>query len=605
MTRRTVLIADSAAPSFVHLHPPAPRARLAPTLSRRRLASLGALAWMLGLLAASAAPFSYQGRLVDGGALANGSYEITFRLFDQTSNGSLIGSAVVKNPVTVQSGLFTVELDFGDGAFTGAARWLEVAARPSGSVAPAETLTPRQAILAVPYAIRAFSGSGNASELTTGTVPDARLASSIARTSDLLTTSNALASLWTDLTTRINTLNASLLAISNAAQSTIPNGVNVVSVDPADAGLLGQGFVRFLSIPATGWKNGASGAPAARYAHSAVWTGKEWILWGGATGNGNLSSIGSRYDPDLDQWFSLSQIDPPSARQGHSAVGTPQGMIVWGGFGSGFLATGSIYSTNSSTWSPLPTLNAPAARDEHIAVWTGSRMLVWGGRNSGGLLADGALYDPVAKLWTQLGNAPGVEARQDAVGLWTGSQFLVWGGLGTSGELGSGARLPFTAGGSVAGNWAVMASAGAPSARVGHTAIWTGSRFIVWGGHSGSTFLATGAAYDPAQNTWQALPTLNTPSARSGHVAVWTGEEMLVFGGKDASGDLASGGAYKPSTGTWRSLSGAGTPIARREATATWTGTELLVFGGLQGNTPVAVLQRLNPQPTWHFYRKP
>ncbi len=572
---------------------------------------LAALALALGFVAApqpaSATPISYQGRLIDGATLANGSYEITFRLFDDATAGAQIGASLVKNPVSVQNGLFTVDLDFGDTAFPGGARWLELAARPAASVEPAETLSPRHAIHAVPYAIRAFSGSGSgdASELLTGTVPDARLAPNIARTSDILSTSNHLASLWDDLSSRLTTLNDSLLAISNAAQSTIPSGINVVSADPADAGLMGQGFVRFLTIPAAGWVNGSAGGPTARFAHSAVWTGQALILWGGSTGGGNLSALGSRYESDADQWFPLSEINPPAARHGHSAVWTPQGMIVWGGFGAGFLASGSRYSLETANWSPLPSLNAPTARDEHVAAWTGTRMVVWGGRNSGGLLADGALYDPVAQQWTPLATTGVIEPRQDAVGLWTGSQFLVWGGLGTSGELGTGARLPLT-GGAAPGAWSAMDTTGAPSARVGHSAVWTGQRMIVWGGHSGSVFRATGASYDPNLDSWQSLTSVNAPSARSGHVAVWTGEEMLVFGGRDAGGDVATGAAYNPAKGTWRPLSASGGPVARRDASAVWTGTELLVFGGLQGaSTPVASLQRLNPQPTWHFYRKP
>jgi hypothetical protein len=598
MTRRTVTPSAPVASSF--LTPPGP------AWLRRHLTRLSAFAWLLAALPLAASPITYQGRLVDGNVLANGPYEITFRLFDAATDGAPVGSRLLKNPVTVQNGLFTVELDFGDASFPGAPRWLELAARPAGSSDPAEVLSPRQAIHAVPYAIRAFSGSGsgNASELTSGTVPDARLAPTIARSSDLLAASNSLAALWNDLSIRITTLNASLLAISNAAQSTIPSGVNVVSTDPADAGLLSQGLVRFLTIPSAGWRNGATGTLAGRYEHSSVWTGQSWIVWGGITAGGNASSLGSRYDPELDQWFPLSEINPPSARQGHSAVWTPQGMIVWGGFGSAFLANGSLYSLTTASWSSLPTLNAPSARHEHVGVWTGSRMLVWGGRNSGGLLSDGGLYDPVSQQWTALANAPGIAARQNAVGIWTGSRFLVWGGLGNFGELGTGAVLPLT-GGSVPGTWSAMAASGAPTSRLGHTAVWTGNRFIVWGGQTGSTFHGDGAAYDPTLNSWQSVPSLNAPSARSGHVAVWTGEEMLVFGGKDASGDLASGGAYNPTSGTWRDLSGTGSPLARRDAAATWTGTELLVFGGRQGTTPVATLQRLNPQPTWHFYRKP
>lgn len=598
MLRRTAPLLPPTAPGIRAVF--ARRVRTLPFWSILALAAMH-----LGALPSRATPFTYQGRLVDGGTLANGNYDITFRLFDAATAGTQTGPDLIKSPVIVQNGLFTLDLDFGDAVFDGAARWLELSARPTGSSDPAELLSPRQPVHAVPYAIRALSGSGNnASDLTSGTVPDARLAPTIARSADLLTVSNSLATLWNDLSLRITTLNSSLLAISNAAQSTIPSGINVVSIDPADPGLLGQGMVRFLSIPATPWIHGPSGGPTARSAHSAVWTGDSLLVWGGATAGANLSSLGFRYDLTFDQWFPLSEIDTPSARRGHSAIWTGQSMVVWGGFGSTFLGSGAAYSLSNATWSLVPTLNAPAGRDEHVAVWTGARMVVWGGRNANGLLDNGGLYDPVAKAWTPLAPSPAIEARQDAVGLWTGSQFLVWGGLGTSGALGTGARLPFTAG-AIPGAWSAMEPSGAPSARVGHTAVWTGTRMIVWGGNTGSTFHGNGSAYDPTLNSWTPLPATGAPSPRSGHVAAWTGEEMLIVGGQTAAGEVASGAAYHPGTGTWRPLSGGGSPVARRAATGTWTGTDLLVFGGLQGSSPVAALQRLNPQPTWHFYRKP
>ena len=105
-------------------------------------------------------------------------------------------------------------------------------------------------------------------------------------------------------------------------------------------------------------------------------------------------------------------------------------------------------------------------------------------------------------------------------------------------------------------------------------------------------------------DTWTAVQTSGAPSARSGHVVVWTGTEMLIYGGEDASGALSSGGAYDVSANKWRSLNTAGSPVARANSRAVWSGTELLVFGGEEGGQPIASLQRLNPQPAWHFYRK-
>ena len=84
--------------------------------------------------AVAASPFTYQGRLVDGGALANGSYELTFRLFNDATAGAPVGSALVLAPVGVTNGLFTVSLDFGNSVFDGSARWLELAARTNGAL---------------------------------------------------------------------------------------------------------------------------------------------------------------------------------------------------------------------------------------------------------------------------------------------------------------------------------------------------------------------------------------------------------------------------------------------------------------------------------------
>ena len=74
--------------------------------------------------------------------------------------------------------------------------------------------------------------------------------------------------------------------------------------------------------------------------------------------------------------------------------------------------------------------------------------------------------------------------------------------------------------------------------RYWHTAVWTGSEMIVFGGMSsvGTTY-GDGSRYDPATDTWQLLPSLGSPGARQSHVAVWTGTKMVVWGGRaDASG---------------------------------------------------------------------
>ena len=57
--------------------------------------------------------------------------------------------------------------------------------------------------------------------------------------------------------------------------------------------------------------------------------------------------------------------------------------------------------------------------------------------------------------------------------------------------------------------WLPITAAGAPAARAGHTAVWTGAEMLVWGGNSDpsslggdKTALADGARYSPATDSW-------------------------------------------------------------------------------------------------------
>ena len=94
--------------------------------------------------------FTYQGRLNDGGAAANGSYDFQFTLYDAAAAGSQVGSTI-NQTLAVNDGLFTTSLDFGDGVFDGGARYLDIAVKLSGG-GGYTSLSPRQAINAVPYA---------------------------------------------------------------------------------------------------------------------------------------------------------------------------------------------------------------------------------------------------------------------------------------------------------------------------------------------------------------------------------------------------------------------------------------------------------------------
>jgi N-acetylneuraminic acid mutarotase len=218
-------------------------------------------------------------------------------------------------------------------------------------------------------------------------------------------------------------------------------------------------------------------------------------------------------------------------------------MIVWGGYlpGRGELQTGARYDPIANRWRSMSAENAPSARAEHCAVWTGKEMLVWGGLKqvlNNVSTGDGGRYDPENDTW-----------------------------------------YPIT-------------TTGAPSARRGHTAVWTGREMIVWGGSafiwegeygelSHTDFYNDGAAYSPGADKWTPLPiTPETPGRRTDHTAVWTGREMIVWGGASREDPAPAGGRYVEAGNTWKPLPTEFAPHARHAYSIIWTGAEMAICGG-------------------------
>ena len=209
-------------------------------------------------------------------------------------------------------------------------------------------------------------------------------------------------------------------------------------------------------------------------------------------------------------------------------------MIVWGGFvGSDDTKTGGRYNPHTNRWTATNTNNAPSARETHTAIWTGTEMIVWGGGGDGLRgLSTGGRYNPTTNSWaTTSGNAP--TARLGHTAVWTGTEMIVWGGeeVNPNPTRGTGGRFsPST------DTWVATSSNNGPSPRMNHTAVWTGTKMIVWGGYAHDVngnehFLNTGGKYDPATNSWIATGTANAPNGRELHTPVWTGSEMIVWGG--------------------------------------------------------------------------
>ena len=139
-----------------------------PVIIKHALPALLLCLFIFGTASAQNTSFTYQGRLTDAGALANGPYDIEFKLFDNA--GVQQGPSVTHEDVTPVDGSFVVVLDFGD-VFDGTERFLEIGVRPGDSVDEFTALNPRWPITSTPYAIRSLKSAAS-DTATTATTAD-------------------------------------------------------------------------------------------------------------------------------------------------------------------------------------------------------------------------------------------------------------------------------------------------------------------------------------------------------------------------------------------------------------------------------------------------
>jgi len=248
-----------------------------------------------------------------------------------------------------------------------------------------------------------------------------------------------------------------------------------------------------------------SGYRAIRQSQTIVWAANRLVVWGGATPTSATGRTfvpeGGIYNPDTETWSSISMVNAPLRWSGHSAVWTGREMIVWGGkplpaaSGSSVGETneGAIWSAASNSWRPMSLTNAPSARTEHSAVWTGEKMIVFGGSDrTGGIRGTGGVYNPATNSWESFASEVATQ-RVGHTAVWTGDEMLVWGGKTRDALYGSiVAFSPST------GAWRSLAVRSTPEGRDQHTAVWTGMSMIVFGGvGAAGSRLDTGGIFYP------------------------------------------------------------------------------------------------------------
>lgn len=383
-----------------------------------------------------------------------------------------------------------------------------------------------------------------------------------------------------------------------------------------------------------GWEQIPRAPIAGRESHTAVWTGREMVVWGGS-GDPAADPLtdGAAFDPAAGTWRKIAPA-PLTPRSGAQAVWTGSEMLVFGGSSVEVdpQMDGAAWNPATNAWRRIA---APpiSVRDGMVIAWTGDRLVVWGGATvptienpdaETVMHNDGAAWVAASDRWITLPAAP-LSPRSAAESVWTGTRLVVSGGYNVSEESD---RRDGAAFDPASGTWSPIAARPTPGSCAGVVScsgVWTGSVAL---------FPGTGLAYDPAGDRWTAMAAFPAGDGRlTEETAVWTGGRLLVWGestpppseddeevssvegegeipdeggepaddgGTGDSGVADEGGgpeggssgpaagfSYDPARNGWQPFA-AGPLAGRQYHSAVWTGREMLIWGGYSGGSGLA-----------------
>ena len=185
-------------------------------------------------LSAQGTAFSYQGHLETNGVAVTGQYDFTFTLFNAATGGSAVSLTQTNFSVPVNNGLFTTNLNFG-AVFNGSTNfWLSIGVTTNNGTV-FTPLTPRQQLLAVPYAIFAGSASNLAGPLAatqiSGALPSAQITGTYTGTVAFTNSTNSFTGTYYGNGANLTNLNATSIASGTLADIRLSGNVPLLNAN--------------------------------------------------------------------------------------------------------------------------------------------------------------------------------------------------------------------------------------------------------------------------------------------------------------------------------------------------------------------------------------
>lgn len=336
------------------------------------------------------------------------------------------------------------------------------------------------------------------------------------------------------------------------------------------------------------WGNLPPSPIPSRFDPTIAWTGREVLIWGGATADGARLNDGAAFDPLNAKWRRIATPSGSLARSGATGIWTGQELLVLDGDGGTRAGSpaigGAAYDPAVDQWRTLPP---PAAQGAGAltAQWTGSEAVVISSTRSA------TAYSPSTGRWRTLSAVPEPTNRSLAqvVAVWTGSSLLAWVSW----------TSPQAVGGRVlgidlfsldvgTGQWALRTpQQKGPQGLDG--AYWTGHEVVLpaasdFRGATGGppTVGRHGYLYDPDTDNYREMA--HGPVDDDAVGGVWTGAALIRTSQASASGPglpvaVGDSAAWNPIDGEWTTLPQAPAAVARPGVVEVWAGTEVIAYG--------------------------